>query len=68
MLSFFYANPEFSSDSTSIATLHSAVVAQLSTLDKNKRHKEDGKLEKDDDSQVTDDTSAGKRKIKHCWF
>lgn len=61
VLSFFYANPEFSSDSTSIATLHSAVVAQLSTLgQKQEVHKEDGKLEKDDDSQATDDTSAGK--------
>ena len=36
-------------------------MAQLSTLGQNQEvHKEDSKLEKDDDSQATDDTSAGK--------
>ena len=60
VLSFFYGNPEFPSDSTSIATLHSAVVAQLSMLRQNQEaHKEDSELEKDDNSQAADNTSAG---------
>ena len=61
VLSFFYANPEFSSDSTAIATLHSAVVAQLSSLrQKQESRNEDSDLVKDDNSQAAkDDTRAG---------
>jgi adenylate kinase family enzyme len=49
VLSFFYANPEISNDSTSIATLHSAVVAQLTTINYQKTENIDETVAKEDD-------------------
>jgi hypothetical protein len=58
VLSFFYANPEFSNDSTSIATLHSAIVARLTTIsqqtEEQQQAQKDTEIEdiKDEDTQT----------------